>query len=107
MTDGSDITGFEMHMGRTTGMDTASPVIHLSDGHTDGATSHGGRVSGTYIHGLFASDDFRHGFLKRIDHRHSNTFSWNKSLDEALDRLADHIQSCLNTKKIIEIARGS
>jgi len=107
VTDGSDITGFEMHMGRTTGMDTASPVIHLSDGHTDGATSHGGRVSGTYIHGLFASDDFRHGFLKRIDHRHSNTFSWNKSLDEALDRLADHIQSCLNTKKIIEIARGS
>jgi adenosylcobyric acid synthase len=101
------ITGFEMHMGVTRGPDTDLPLLHFADGRPDGATSHDGRVCGTYVHGLFAADAFRHSFLKRIDERHSATFAWNKHLDEALDLLADHMQSYLTTDHILGIARGS
>ena len=107
VTDGTEITGFEMHMGYTSGPDTLSPLVNLSDGRTDGAAAQERRISGTYIHGLFASDAFRHGFLRRINDRHSTTFAWNKSLDAALDLLADHMQCYLDTESILEIAQSS
>jgi adenosylcobyric acid synthase len=96
-----------MHMGYTSGPDTLSPLVNLSDGRTDGAAAQEGRISGTYIHGLFASDAFRHGFLRRINDRYSTTFAWNKSLDAALDLLADHMQCYLDTESILEIAQSS
>lgn len=102
----TQITGFEMHMGITRGPDTDPPLLRFADGRPDGATSHDGRVCGTYVHGLFASDAFRHSFLKQMDERHSASFAWNKHLDEALDLLADHIQSYLMTDRILGIARG-
>ena len=60
--DGRAVHGYEMHMGRTSGPDTARPLLML-DGHPDGAVSRDGRVAGCYLHGLFASDSFRAGFL--------------------------------------------
>jgi len=105
--DRSTIFGFEMHMGVTRGPDTDRPLLQLADGRRDGATSPDGRVCGTYVHGLFAADDFRRGFLQRIAQRDSATFAWNKHLDESLDLLADHMQSYLNTDRILDIARRS
>jgi adenosylcobyric acid synthase len=105
--NGASVAGFEMHMGATLGPDTDRPMLRLDDGRTDGASSSEGRVCGTYVHGLFASDDFRHRFFQRIDERHSATFAWNKHVDESLDLLADHMQSCLDTDRILEIARRS
>jgi adenosylcobyric acid synthase len=105
---GDPITGFEMHMGDTTGPDTARPMLLIDDQNTsrpDGAQSADARVSGTYVHGIFAADSFRHNFLKRLYPTRSKGFTWDQHIDVALDQLADHIEEYVDTALILEIAR--
>ena len=55
---GLPLEGYEIHLGRTTGPDTARPSAVIN-GIDDGAISADGKVSGTYLHGLFSADAFR------------------------------------------------
>jgi len=105
---GDRVSGFEMHMGDTTGPGTARPMLMIDDPgapRPDGAQSADGRISGTYVHGLFVSDDFRGNFLKRLYPARTKGSSWNQHIDVALDRLADHIEEHIDTARILEIAR--
>lgn len=105
---GDGITGFEMHMGTTTGPDTTRPMMTVegADGpRPDGAQSAAGHVGGTYVHGVFAADGFRHNFLARLNPNRSAGFTWNQHIDVALDRLADHIEEHIDTARILKIAR--
>lgn len=103
---GAVVAGFEMHMGRTTGPGITAPFLTLDGERPDGATADNGRVAGSYVHGLFASDAFRHSYLDRIARRDSAPFAWNDHLDATLDQLADHMQSYLDTDRILATARG-
>ena len=60
---GAPFTGYEMHVGVTTGPDTARPVLRFEDGRADGATSADGRVKGVYVHGLFSDPRQRAALL--------------------------------------------
>ncbi|MDA0787153.1 MAG: cobyric acid synthase [Proteobacteria bacterium] len=105
---GDPVAGFEMHMGETTGPDTARPMLLIDDRYSarpDGAQANDGRVSGTYVHGIFASDGFRHNYLKRLYPARRKGFAWDRHIDIALDRLADHIEEHIDTARILEIAR--
>ncbi len=64
---GSDlpVTGYEIHLGCTTGPGTARPWLRI-EGDADGAVSADGRIRGSYVHGLFQSDAFRRAFLARL-----------------------------------------
>jgi len=64
-----------------------------------------GRISGTYLHGLFAADDFRHAYVPQIDNRVSATIRWNDHVQLALDRLADHMETHIDTAQLLDIAR--
>src|SRR5581483_6647565 len=63
---GAPIEAYEIHIGRTEGLDRARPFTMLN-GEAEGAVSRDGRVHGTYLHGLFASDAFRKAFLAQLD----------------------------------------
>lgn len=105
---GDHLAGFEMHMGNTIGSDTTRPMLLIDDPKTprsDGAQSADGRISGTYVHGVFATDGFRHNFLRRLYPARTKGFDWNQHIDNALDRLADHIDAHIDTAQILEIAR--
>lgn len=105
---GDAISGFEMHMGKTSGPDADLPMLLIADNPADrpeGAQSANGNVAGTYVHGLFASDTFRHNFLKHLSPARSKGFDWNGQIDIALDRLADHIEEHIDTAQLLEIAR--
>ncbi len=107
-TTGDTISGFEMHMGETTGPDTARPMLTIDDADTprpDGAQSADGRISGTYVHGIYAADDFRSSFLKRLNPLRRGGLAWSQQVDVALDQIADHIEKHIDTAQILEIAR--
>lgn len=102
---GAVVKGYEMHMGRTTGPDTARPWLTLSDGRVDGAISADGRVMAGYLHGIFAANDFRHGFLARL--RDGRTFDtdYDARIDQALNGLAAHLEKHMDLDGFIIIAK--
>lgn len=100
---GLQVRGFEMHIGRTTGTDTARPMLDLN-GRPDGAISADGRVMGTYLHGIFADDAFRHDFLNRLRKRQASGVAYEAQVERVLDELADHLQRHVDLERILDLA---
>ena len=100
---GAAVEGYEIHLGETTGPDTARPLLDLG-GRADGAISADGKVMGCYLHGLFASDDFRHAFLDGLRHRAASGLNFERSIDAALDALADHLEAHIDTDRVLAAA---
>ncbi|ARJ66742.1 cobyric acid synthase CobQ [Magnetospirillum sp. ME-1] len=91
---GHAVEGYEMHMGRTTGPDTARPFLSL-EGRPDGAVSADGRIMGCYLHGLFAADSFRAALLGS-----DSGLEYEPMVDAVLERLADHLETHLDMGRI-------
>ncbi len=104
LASGLAIAGYEIHLGRTTGPDCGRPFVDL-DGRPDGAQSADGSVAGTYVHGLFGSDDFRRAYLGTLGIP-SSDLRYERSVDAALDALADHLEKFVGIDRLLEIARG-
>lgn len=96
--DGIPVRGYEMHMGRTEGPDTARPMLMLA-GQPDGAVSRDGIVRGCYLHGLFASDAYRNALLGG-----DGGIAYEALVDEVLDKLADHLEANLDIAALKGIA---
>jgi len=105
MLTGADVRGYEMHMGRTTGPDTARPWLTLDADRTDGAVSRDGRVMAGYLHGIFASDDFRHAFLSRLRDGRASEIDYAARVDTALDGLAAHLEQHMDLDGLLALAR--
>ena len=102
---GTPISGYEIHLGRTTGPDSARPVVAIG-GKPDGARSADGHVFGTYVHGLFAEDSFRRAFMAELGVT-SSASSYAQSVEQTLDALAAHLEASLDINGLIEIAGGA
>ena len=97
------LTGYEIHLGETTGPDCARPYITI-DGAPDGARSSDGKVAGCYLHGLFEAAGFRARFLAQLgvasaglDHR--------QAVDAALDEIAAGLERHLDMDRLLAAAR--
>ena len=97
---GAPLSGYEIHMGDTTGPDAARPFAHLERG-PDGAVSADGRVEGTYVHGLFAGDEFRSRWLEGVRGGASSAFAYEPALERALDDLADGLAAALDVDALL------
>jgi adenosylcobyric acid synthase len=102
---GLPLWGYEMHVGHTSGADTARPMLALSKA-PDGAISKDGRVMGCYVHGMFAADTFRRAFLKRLGESFESGLAYEATVEAALDRLADHLERHLDLAGMLALARG-
>ncbi len=98
---GLAVTGYEMHVGVTTGPDTARPMLTLSTG-ADGAMAAGAAVSGCYLHGLFSSDAFRTAYLQRLRPGAREALAYEAGIDATLDSLADHLEAHLDLDGMID-----
>jgi adenosylcobyric acid synthase len=102
--DAAPVKGYEMHMGVSTGPDTARPLVRFSDGRNDGAVSADGRVAGTYLHAFFADDAQRRAWIERIGgtpSRHSH----DADIQSTLDALADHLEAHIDVDRLLRLAR--
>ncbi len=100
---GAVISGYEIHIGRTTGPDCNRPLVEIA-GHPDGAISADGLVSGTYLHGFFASDGFRAAYLETLGV--TSGLRYGETVEAVLDRLAEHCERHLDLDAVLAIARA-
>jgi adenosylcobyric acid synthase len=100
---GLDVAGYEIHIGRSEGPDTARPFAHV-DGRAEGAISPDGRITGSYLHGLFAADDFRRAFLQGLNIK-AGTQNHSALIEATLDQLADHVEAHLDVAGLLAQAR--
>jgi len=101
---GISFSGYEMHMGVTTGPDCARPFARRSDGAPDGAVSPDGRVIGTYMHGLFGDDRQRSAWLMRLGAGPSG-IAHDALIESTLDRLAAHIAAHVDVDRLVSLTR--
>ncbi len=107
---GLAISGYEIHVGRTTGSDCLRPFLELTgdggDDRSDGAISADGLVAGSYVHGVFADDGFRRWFLASFDPDHADRpgIAYDTEVDAALDEWADQLEQQLDIDLLISVA---
>ncbi|HLI21224.1 MAG TPA: cobyric acid synthase [Stellaceae bacterium] len=99
------VAGYEMHMGRSHGADSARPMLRL-DGRADGAVSSDGRVMGCHLHGLFASDAFRRAFLQRLGAVPDPDLIDERRVENALDALARHLETHVDLDALLQVAHA-
>ncbi|HUD29802.1 MAG TPA: cobyric acid synthase [Novosphingobium sp.] len=100
---GARFTGYEMHMGVTSGPDAARPFARLDGSRDDGATSRDGLVLGTYCHGLLAKPALRGLLLERIGAA-SDGIDHEARVDAALDALAEAMERHLDIDGLLALS---
>ena len=110
---GLQVTGYEIHHGRTRILKEGKPVFKIIERHgkktkdVDGALAEGGRVWGTYIHGVFDEDNFRRNFINKLRlkkgwPRLAQTTNFNP--DKEFDKLACLVRENMDMDLLYEIA---
>jgi adenosylcobyric acid synthase len=101
---GTDVQGYEIHLGRTEGPDRARPLFTVA-GQPEGAVSADGQVMGSYLHGMFAGDAFRAAFLRGLGANAGGT-GYDAGVEATLDALADHLAAHTDAPALLQIARA-
>jgi adenosylcobyric acid synthase len=102
---GAPFTGYEMHIGSTTGPGCARPFGRLADGTPDGAVSADGLAMGTYVHGLFGDDRQRAAFLGRFGADGGAGIAYEAQIENVLDRLAAHLATHIDLDRLLGLSR--
>ncbi len=89
-------SGYEIHMGETQpiGDTPASPLLHLSDGRTDGYLLDS-KCMGTYVHGILDNRAFVDRLLQPFADKvtaSKKTFDYTAFKEEQYNKLADHVR---------------
>ena len=97
---GERFTGYEIHLGRTTGGDAARPVAMFDDGRHDGATSADGLVAGSYVHGLFGMAAQRRAWLTAAGQGPDQA----ADVDAALDAIAAELEAHVDIDGLLALS---
>ncbi len=100
---GSDVRGYEIHIGSTDGADRQRPFLQIG-ARPEGAVDRTGRIIGSYVHGIFRDDRFRRHFLARLGATTDATLDFDGTVDQALDSLAAHLAWHVDIDRISHIA---
>lgn len=105
VTTGQRLSGYEIHVGTTSGPDCARPLFTIAD-RTDGAQSADGRVAGTYVHGFLQENMYRQTFLATIGPAGPG-FDYSASVEAGLDELAAGLEAALDVDRLFATATVS
>ncbi|OUJ16218.1 cobalamin biosynthesis protein CobQ [Acetobacter orientalis] len=112
------VMGYEMHIGRTTGVGCKHPLLELA-GQPEGAVSTNGQVYGSYLHGIFGSRAARMALLARAGGQaFAPGGNWyeagrtanlpahhNDVVENALNALADHLERFIDLDALLALAQ--
>ncbi|QQE81120.1 cobyric acid synthase [Alicyclobacillus sp. SO9] len=129
---GIKVTGYELHMGRTTHLQSLRPFarirpaqhsdngqVEITQGDTlqtrqggavDGVVSENGKTIGTYLHGILHNDEFRMSWLNRVRASRglpprSQSILVSQSREAAYNSLANTVRQHLNFSLLYEFLR--
>lgn len=113
---GQIVTGYEIHMGRSTIGEGILPAFRIFERSTretnvlDGAVSEDGRVFGTYIHGIFDNDAFRRHVINLIREEkgweplvEDEVLTVKEQRERDFNKLADVVRASMNIDLIYKI----
>jgi adenosylcobyric acid synthase len=103
LSGGGAFSGYEMHVGETSGPGCAAPWMILEDGAPHGAVSPDGRIVGGYVHGLFAEASARGALLAELGAA-SDGVDQSVRVDQALDEIAEILARSLDIAALERIA---
>jgi adenosylcobyric acid synthase len=107
-----ELSGYEIHMGKTDYTDTPRPfarIFRRGDGDVDvldGCVSADGRVFGTYLHGIFDNARFRDSYLNGIRSEKGMPLQREETrppVADPFDLLSGHMEQHLDMAKLLEI----
>ncbi|MDE0583066.1 cobyric acid synthase [Planococcus sp. A6] len=107
--DGQMLTGYEIHLGRSTIRGEAVPFMQLSDGRMDVAVSADGSVAGTYLHGIFHNRKFTRELVnelrakKGLEPLEDDVKPDAERREEAYDFLAEQVRSHMNIAAVYQL----
>ena len=101
------MTGYEIHLGVSQGLDLHRPLVTLDDGRSDGAISDDGQVIGTYCHGLFDQPQALSALLTWAGCTDVATVDFIARREADLDRLADTVEAHLDWTTLDHILEQS
>ena len=116
---GSEISGYEIHMGNNSHADEVLAATELTSRNSeacqalDGAVNAAGNVFGTYVHGIFDTGGILRGILNNIlkdkgyEEDTSESISYQDYKEGEYDRLADIVRNSLDMEKIYQIMEGN
>jgi adenosylcobyric acid synthase len=100
---GAQVSGYEMHVGRSTTDTGAEPMIRFDDGSQDGAVKRGGRVFGCHLHGLLAAPEYRAALLGMLG-TNSTAGDYREKVNSALDDIAGVLERSMSVAALSAIA---
>ena len=100
------VTGYEIHVGQTTGSDLAQPLMQLNTG-PDGARNSEDTVMGSYVHGLFDEPKLLEQLLHWAGLEQIQPFDYPALRAAQIERLADEVEAELPVEYILNIMHGS
>lgn len=86
--DSAEVSGYEIHMGQSTGSALSIPLLQ-GDGWTDGAISDDDQIIGTYLHGLFDQAVGCSMLLHWAGLKNANATDFRELCEAQIERLAD------------------
>ncbi len=100
----AEVTGYEIHTGRTSRPATALPAIDL-DGEKEGVISVDNQILCTYLHGIFDQDSARQALLKwaGLQAGHDHPFDYRQFRLQQMDRVAEMLEQQLDLPSLADI----
>lgn len=93
------VTGYEIHMGVSSGPALERPAVALPGGR-DGAVSEDGQIMGTYLHGLFDHPEACRALLHWAGLPEPAALDYPALREAHIERLADSLEQHLNLQAI-------
>ncbi|NKB64337.1 MAG: cobyric acid synthase [Gammaproteobacteria bacterium] len=100
--NGSLVSGYEIHMGTTAGPALSRPVVHLEHGH-DGALSEDNQILCSYLHGLFDHSEACAWLLNWAGLDSEYQFDYEALKEREISRVAEMLEKELDMSYLMKL----